>query len=110
MDTVICDLKDRLKTDIKDKRNCEDVTVSADMTRNLYRMSGAQYKPLLCTNITKKYMPPPGAGHEAINAEAKAEGAAMVLGIEDRMERLDKYQRFVTSMDQRDGFADSLQY
>jgi len=49
-------LQDTMRKDMKLIRECGEVIVSSDKTRNLYRMPVDQYKKLLRDNVTSKYI------------------------------------------------------
>lgn len=99
-------LQDTMRKDMKLIRECGEVIVSSDKTRNLYRMPVDQYKKLLRDNVTSKYKLAPDGAYADINAEANA--IAEEIELDDRMESLAKAQAFITLKDHKPGFSDNL--
>ena len=95
-----------MKRDLERIRESDDGIVSADKSRNMYRMPADRYKKLLLDNVTQSYRKAPDGLYAEINSEAG--DIAKSLKIDDRMEVLAKSQAFVTLKDHKENFATKL--
>ena len=77
-------LQDELGKFIKDLRKTNDIIVSADKTRNMYRLNVASYNKLLLDNITQEYRKSSTANVNIVNKRSSE--LAKQLELEKRME------------------------
>ena len=78
----------QLTDDIKAINNSDKVFVSADKSRNIYKMDKEQYTKLLNENITKAYRKTNKNSVNKINKDAKK--IAKSLSIDDRVEKIQR--------------------
>ena len=88
------DFQTKLKNDISDIQICQKVLVPADKSRNIYKMETADYKKLLHDNITKTLKKSDQRKINNINKETKT--IALVLYLEDRIEKMQKNESYIT--------------
>ena len=88
------DFQTKLKNDILDIQICQKVLVPADKSRNIYKMETADYKKLLHDNITKTLKKSDQRKINNINKETKT--IALVLYLEDRIEKMQKNESYIT--------------
>ncbi|KAJ8031248.1 hypothetical protein HOLleu_27921 [Holothuria leucospilota] len=91
-----------LQSDIKRTSRSDKVFVSADKTRNMYKMEAATYEKLLRDNITAKYRPAENDCLRKINSELYS--VASRLGIDDRIKCMTTRQAFLTLKDHKESF------
>ena len=65
------DFHKKLKNDINEIKTCNKILVSADKSRNLYKVEKDQYQKLFRENITKTYKKSTNKKIEKINYTAK---------------------------------------
>ena len=82
------EFQNTMRKDVDEIRRSRDIIVSADKSRNLYRMPAEEYKKLLLDNVTKSYRKAPDNAYATINEEARK--TAKTLQLDDRMEIMAK--------------------
>ena len=92
----------KMREDVKQIKQCGKVVVPADKSTNLYKMDKDTYENHLTNNITKTYK----KSDETKIAEIdKAAGQiALKLGLDDRMERLQNSEAYITVKDHKENF------
>ena len=96
----------QLTDDIKAINNSDKVFVSADKSRNIYKMDKEQYTKLLNENITKADRKTNKISVKKINKDAKK--IAKSLSIDDRVEKMQKSLTYITVKDHKDNFPHSI--
>ena len=92
----------KLRKDIRTIKQCGKVVVPADKSTNMYKMNKNDYNNHLTNSITKSYKKSNDAKADAINKDAYK--IANKLGLDDRMERLQKSEAYITVKDHKEGF------
>ena len=92
-----------LSNNIKNMKNLNEVIVSADKTRNLYKVDKQDYQKLLKENITKEYQKSSETALEQTNY--KASKIACDLGLGNRMVIYTKPDCFITIKDHKESFT-----
>ena len=90
----------QLTDDIKAINNSDKVFVSADKSRNIYKMDKEQYTKLLNENITKAYRKTNKNSVNKINKDAKK--IPKSLSIDGRVEKIQESQTYITVKDYKD--------
>ena len=92
----------KMREDVKQIKQCGKVVVPADKSTNLYKMDKDTYENHLTNNITKTYK----KSDETKIAEIdKAAGQiALKLGLDNRMERLQNSEAYITVKDHKENF------
>ena len=85
------DFQTKLRNDISDIQKSEKVLMPADKSRNIYKVERADCKKLLHDNITRTYKKSDQRKINNINKDAKK--IALVLDLEDRIEKIVAYNR-----------------
>ena len=80
--------QEKLKHDITEIRNSNQVVVPADKTRNLYKIEKEDYNNFLSENVMKTYKKSNRNKVNKLNLDAKK--IADKLSINDRIDRLQK--------------------
>ena len=80
--------------------------VSADKSRNIYKMEKDQYQKLLTENVTKTYKKSSIQKLNNINGIAKK--IAQKLTLEDRIEVMQEDEAYITIKDHKDEFPDKI--
>ena len=73
-------------------RQCNDIILKADKTRNIYTLKKEDYNQLLSNNITKDYHKSDGNHVKNINKETQQHAINLRLG--DRLEKNDREESF----------------
>ena len=94
--------QEKMKKDIKDIKQCNQLIVPADKSSNLYKMSKEDYNNYLTNNITRAYKKTNDAKKELINK--KAFDIAKKLDLDDRMECLQTSEAYITVKDHKEDF------
>ena len=102
----MCNFQDTLNKDIREIRKSTEMSVRANKTKNLYKISISQYDKLLHDNVTKHYKSVPTRLYRDINLEAQS--IAQRLGLADRMDALAKREAFLTLKDHKESFPSGL--
>ena len=77
--------------------------MSADKSRNIYKMNKEDYEKLIYENITKTYKKTNESKIKTINKSAKK--IANRLNLEDRIEKLQESERYITIKDHKNDFT-----
>ena len=88
------DFQKKLKNDINEIKTCKKIIVSADKSRNLYKLEKDQYQKLLKEKITKIYKKSTNKKTEKINYTAKQ--ITEKLSIADNVPILEKTEAYIT--------------
>ena len=94
--------QEQLKKDIQQIRQSNQLFVSADKSRNIYKMNKEDYEKLMHENITKTYKKTNESKIKTINKSAKK--IANRLDLEDRIEKLQENKSYITIKDHKDDF------
>ena len=92
----------QLYNDLKTVKSCPKVIMSADKSRNMYKIEPVDYEKHLLDNITKTYKK--GQKHAITKINAGTLKIVKNLGIEDRVERLQETNAYITAKDHKDDF------
>lgn len=92
----------KLRRDLKTINSSNEILVSADKTRNIYKMSTDNYRKLLNENITQKYKR--ADDRTVTNINNKLITIAKELQIDDRISPMEEKQAFITLKDHKDNF------
>ena len=101
--TVNDQFLNNLKRDINSIKTSDKVVVSADKSRNMYKMDKSEYTKLLDENITKSYKKADSKHLNEINTECRT--ISTKLGIADRTEITSEKQAYITLKDHKDNFV-----
>ena len=96
------DFQKKLKNDINEIKTCKKIIVSADKSRNLYKLEKDQYQKLLKEKITKTYKKSTNKKTEKINYTAKQ--ITEKLSIADRVPMLEETDAYITIKDHKSEF------
>lgn len=103
----ICNtFQNKLKSDIDEIKKSDKVFVSADKSRNIYKMEKDQYQKLLTENVTKTYKKSSIQKLNNINGIAKQ--IAQKLTLEDRIEVMQEDEAYITIKDHKDEFPNKI--
>ena len=91
---------------MKQIRESNNLFVSADKSRNIYKVSKASYERMMHENVTKTYKKCNTNKSNSINFKAKQ--IASKLKIDDRVQKLDENEAYVTIKDHKEGFPDKI--
>ena len=93
----------QLKKGIEEIRQRNQLFVSAGKSRNIYKMNKDDYEKLIYENITKTYKKTNESKIKTINKSAKK--IANRLNLEDRIEKLQESERYITIKDHKNDFT-----
>ena len=100
------EFQNKLNNDINEIKTSDKVFVAADKSRHIYKMEKDQYKKLLKENITKTYKKSNKRKISNINWEAKK--ITEKLSLDDRVERLQETEAYITVKDHKDEFPNKI--
>ena len=95
-----------LRNDIRQIRRSNNLFISADKSRNIYKVSKASYKRMMHENVTKIYKKCDTNRFNSINFKAKQ--IVSKLKIDDRAEKLNENEAYVTIKYHKEGFPDKI--
>ena len=95
-----------LRNDIRQIRQSNNLFVSADKSRNIYKVNKASYEQMMHENVTKTYKKCSTNECNCINFKAKQ--IASRLKIDDLVQKLDKNEAYVTIKDHKEEFSDEM--
>ena len=98
----------KLNEDIKTIKNTNELLKNADKSSNIYKMTKEDYKKHLENSITKTYKKSNRNKIKTINRDAKK--IAKKLEIDDRVEKLQEAEAFITIQFHKDGFPHALSF
>ena len=96
------EFQSNLRNDIRQIRRSNNLFISADKSRNIYKVSKASYERMMHENVTKTYKKCNTNKSNSINFKAKQ--IASKLKIDDRAQKLDENAAYVTIKDHKEGF------
>ena len=96
------DFQTKLRNAISDIQKSEKVLITADESRNIYQMETGDYKKLLHDNIRRTCQKSDERKINNINKDAKK--IALVLDLEDRIEKMQGSESYITIKDQKEHF------
>ena len=102
------DFQKQLKKDMSEIQKCEKVLIPADKSRNIYKMETADYDKLLHDSITKTYKKSDQRNTNNINRDAKK--IAVDLDLEDRIEKMQESESYITVKDHKEDFPHRLSF
>ena len=100
------EFQSNLRNDIRQIRRSNNLFISADKSRNIYKVSKASYERMMHENVTKTYKKCNTNKSNSINFKAKQ--IASKLKIDDRVQKLDENEAYVTIKDHKEGFPDKI--
>ena len=100
--------QEQLREDIQELGQSNQLLVSADKSRNIYKMNKEHYEKLMHENITKTYKKTNESKIKTINKSAKR--IANRLDLEDRIEKLQESESHITIKDHKDDFAHKISH
>ena len=100
------DFHKKLKNDINEIKTCNKILVSADKSRNLYKVEKDQYQKLFKENITKTYKKSTNKKIEKINYTAKQ--ITEKLSTANRVPMLEETEAYITIKDHRSKFPNKI--
>ena len=98
--------QEQLKEDIKEIRQSNQLFVSGDKSRNIYKINEEDYEMLMHENITKTYKKINESRIEAINKSAKK--ILNRIDLENRIEKLQENESYTTIKDHKDDFPHKI--
>ena len=96
------EFQSKLRNDIKIIQNTPEIIVSADKSRQKYKMGVDEYKTLLQNNITSNYKKT--KEHEVFHTNARAAKIAASLDLDDRIDKFIEADAYVTIKDHKPNF------
>ena len=97
-----------LKNDMKSINNTDELLIAADKSTNIYKMNKSDYNKYLSENVTKTYKKTNTQKVNKINFEAKQ--ITQKLAIDDRVQRMQENEAFITLKDHKEGFPHRLSF
>ena len=98
----------KMNEDIKNINKTKELLIYADKSSNIYIMIKEDYKKHLVNNITKTYKKSNRNKINSINRDAKK--IAKKLQIDDRVEKMQEAEAFITIKDHKDNFPHNLSF
>ena len=98
----------KLSKDIKNIKKTKELLINADKSTKIYKMSKEDYQKHLRNNITKAYKKSNRKIVNDINLDAKK--IAQKLKIDDRIEKMQETEAFLTIKDHKEGFRHTLSF
>ena len=98
--------QEQLKKDNQQIRQSNQLFVSADKSRNIYKMNKEDYEKLMHENITKTYKKTNESKIKTINKSAKK--IANRQDLEDRIEKFQENESYITIKDHKDDFPHKI--
>ena len=98
--------QEQLKNGIKDIRQSNQLFVSGDKSRNIYKINKKDYEMLMHENITKTYKKINESRIKGINKSAKR--ILNRLDLENRIEKLQENESYITIKDHKDDFPHKI--
>ena len=98
--------QEKLKEDINEIKTSDKVFVGADKSRHIYKMDKQQYAKLLTENVTKTYKKSNISKINNINFTAKK--ITQKLSIDDRVQRMEETEAYITVKDHKDEFPNKI--
>ena len=95
-----------LNNDIREIHRSNNLFISADKSRNIYRINKTRYEQLMHDNVTKTYKKCNNDKTKTINIKAKK--IASKLKLEDRIQILDDNDAYISIKDHKEGFPDKI--
>ena len=100
------EFQSNLRNDVRQILRSNNLFISADKSRNTYKVSEASYERMTHENVTKTYKKCNTNKSNSINFKAKQ--IASKLKIDDRVQKLDENEAYVTIKDHKEGFPDKI--
>ena len=100
------EFQSNLRNDIRQIRRSNNLFISADKSRNIYKVSKASYERMMHENVTKTYKKCNTNKSNSINFKAKQ--IASKLKIDDRVQKLDENETYVTIKDHKEVFPNKM--
>ena len=100
------DFQTKLRNAVSDIQKCEKVLIPADESRNIYQMETGDYIKLLHDNIRRTCQKSDERKINNINKDAKK--IALVLDLEDRIEKMQGSESYITIKDQKKHFPHKI--
>lgn len=98
----------KLKDDVKYIKESDNLLVLADKSTNIYKVDKSDYEKYVLENVTKTYKKSNNRKVSTIDHEAKR--ITSKFGIEDRVQKIQKREAFITIKDHKEGFPNKLSF
>ena len=98
--------QEQLKNDIKEIRQSNQLFVTGDKSRNIYKINKKDYEMLMHESITKTYKKINESSIKGINKSAKR--ILNRLDLENRIEKLQENESYITIKDHKDDFPHKI--
>ena len=95
-------LQQQIRNDLKDIEGYNKILVKVDKSNNLYKMSPNRYKQMLHKEVITHHKKAPPSSEAALNKEAEL--LAYKLKVEDRIEKFNIKNCFITLKDHKSDF------
>ena len=105
---VNSEFQSNLRNNIRQIRRSNNLFISADKSRNIYKVSKASYERMMHENVTKAYKKCNTNKSNSINFKAKQ--IARKLKIDNSVQNLDENEVYVRIKDHKEGFPDKISY
>ena len=99
------EFQSNLKNDIRQIRESNNLVVSADKSRNIYKVSKANFERMMHENVTKTYKKCNTNKSNSINL---AKQISSKLKIDDRVQKLHENEAYVTIKYHKEEFPDKI--
>ena len=97
--------QEQLKKDIQEIQQSNQLFLSADKSRNIYKMNKEDYEKLMHENITKTYKKTNESKIKTINKSSKKINR---LDLKNKIEKLQESESYITIKDHKDDFLRKL--
>ena len=100
------EFQSNLRNDLRQIRRSNNLFILADKSRHIYKISNASYERMMLENVTKTYKKCNTNKSNSINFKAKQ--ITCKSKIDDRVQKLDENEAYVTIKDHKEGFPDKI--
>ena len=100
------DFQDRLQRDIRRIQTSKKIFVKSDKSKNIYEIPVPEYRKLIRDNITKNYRLDNGDTADLINRDIY--NSTSILGIQERVNKLEEKQCYVLLKDHKPDFLEKM--
>ena len=100
------EFQSNVRNDIRQIRTSNNLLISTDKSRNICKVSKASYERMMHKNVTKTYKKCNTNKPNSINFKAKQ--IASKLKVDDRVQKLDENETYLTIKDHKEGFTNKI--
>ena len=100
------EFQSNLRNDIREIRRSNNLFISADKSRNIYKVSKASYERMMRENVARTYQKCNTSKSNSISFKTKQ--ISSQLKIDNRVQKLDKNEAYVAIKNQKEGFPDKI--